>query len=772
MSVRNRLRRLFARPAESAPAARLPYRLACEPLEDRAVPAVVIPPFPVVTMTQLAALYPPHAGPTDLYLNFDGYADAAVAPFASVSGDLNRDVHEILFRVSEMFAPFDVRVHRIVGNGAQADSGGHSTIFIGDKVSNSTFLDTFVENRAYAYAPNGDRPSLGAGLHEPNSNPADRAYVDPVSWTASSANGWEVEDYASWSTGQIARAIAHEAGHTFGLTHVLSGGVGEVMSYDAINSRFRNVSYPITTLNNNGITTEPNPSSQPIWVWSPNPGTAILAPIVLQNSYSYLQTALGTRPADFANVADPDAVDPGYVHGLMPALASNGGSDVGSVGREGDWDVFTTTSGSTRWLRVDVEWISGDVDPVVFVLSGSGEQVVAFDDDSGAGLDSQVLFLAEAGQVYKIAVGSYGGMSTGSYRVTVNHQVFTVNPDLGELPGDVTIGLEDKDFAVGGLALVGAGRPARQATLREGTWGEAPAQLTAPPPGLISLANGTLTIHGGPLDDTAEVTYVVAPGGVESAAPTAWVQVSFVNPAGAQVRWFPATSVGDVVFYGYGGNDYFAESVLVGSTADGGPGNDHLSTGAGNDVLAGGDGHDLLLSGDGADFVVGGDGHDLLVGGDDEDHLIGDGAGWTGDDLLFGGNGDDALEGRDGDDRLDGGTGRDILIGGTGRDGLFGGPDDDLLVGGPIAFPVLGEAVLAISQEWTSPHDYLTRVRNIRGEPNPLFDERRNGDFFLQLGLTIPGDGVRDEVFGGDGQDWFVIGPFDVTDVVAGEQVN
>src|SRR5262245_53650581 len=236
MSLRNGFRHLFGRRTTAIRPARA--RLSCESLEGRALPPVSIPPYPITTATQLAALYPTHSGPTDLYLNFDGNDDAGVAPFASVSGSWNRDVHEILFRVSEIFAPFDVRVHRIAGNGAEALSGGDSTIFIGDKVSNSTFYDIYLENRAYAYAPNGDRPSLSGGLHAPNSNTHDRAYVDPVSWNASSANGWVVEDYASWGTAQIARAVAHEGGHTFGLTHVLSNGTPEVMSYDATNSRF------------------------------------------------------------------------------------------------------------------------------------------------------------------------------------------------------------------------------------------------------------------------------------------------------------------------------------------------------------------------------------------------------------------------------------------------------------------------------------------------------------------------------------------------------
>jgi Ca2+-binding RTX toxin-like protein len=256
---------------------------------------------------------------------------------------------------------------------------------------------------------------------------------------------------------------------------------------------------------------------------------------------------------------------------------------------------------------------------------------------------------------------------------------------------------------------------------------------------------------------------VVAPGGAESVAPTPWVRATLSTPFGGYSRWFASAAVTRVEFTGYAGNDTYAEALLVRSTADGGPGNDVLAAGAGNDILSGGDGNDLLSGGDGYDYIAGDAGHDVLFGGNGDDLLIGDGVGQVGNDHLFGGDGDDALEGRDGSDVLEGGTGRDLLTGGTG---------DDLLIGGSIAFPIVGEAVEAIHQEWTSGHAYAARVQNLRGDPNPLFDQRLNGDFFLRPGTTVIDDGVPDQLFGQGGQDWFMIGPFDMTDAVAGEVEN
>src|SRR5262245_19632484 len=108
-------------------------RLQLEALEDRQVPAII------TDMTQLAQQFDRHSGPTILYLNFDGNTTEGVSAFQIVSGDLKRDIHEILFRTQEIFAPFDVQVRRIYGNGTtDTTSAGNTTIFIGDKASYGT----------------------------------------------------------------------------------------------------------------------------------------------------------------------------------------------------------------------------------------------------------------------------------------------------------------------------------------------------------------------------------------------------------------------------------------------------------------------------------------------------------------------------------------------------------------------------------------------------------------------------------------------------------
>ena len=94
--------------------------------------------------------------------------------------------------------------------------------------------------------------------------------------------------------------------------------------------------------------------------------------------------------------------------------------------------------------------------------------------------------------------------------------------------------------------------------------------------------------------------------------------------------------------------------------------------------IYGGDGNDHLYGGDGNDTLYGELGNDHLDGGDGNDHLYGG----DGNDQLDGGDGNDHLDGGDGNDKLDGGGGNDFLSGGSGIDILHGGAGDDVLSGG------------------------------------------------------------------------------------------
>jgi Ca2+-binding RTX toxin-like protein len=139
-------------------------------------------------------------------------------------------------------------------------------------------------------------------------------------------------------------------------------------------------------------------------------------------------------------------------------------------------------------------------------------------------------------------------------------------------------------------------------------------------------------------------------------------------------------------------------------------------------------------------------------------HLPGLIDGGSGDDVLMGGSGNTILVGGDGNDLLIGGRGRNLIIGGLGADLLMAGAGEDILIAGRTAFDANSVALLKIMDEWTSSHDYNTRVKNLRGDDNSGFANRSNGNYFLQArgeNRTVFDDKSRDVLVGGSQRDWF-----------------
>src|SRR5262249_39432147 len=222
-------------------------------------------------------------------------------------------MQDILYRRAEVFAPFNVEVLQLKGDGNHPTTGGATTIFVG------TFSagDAFTPNAFMDY-PHGDNNSHGF-----NTDAYDIAFVDE-SWNAVSSS--LLPDV------RIAAAVAHEAGHTFGLAHVRTDGNSDypnnpidtsiefksglppdVMSYDSNNDFFSNTAYTLTEVNGDGLDPDLSPNYK---------GTALLT----QNSFTYLQAVLGARPTtsrvgaidenvslDYASFSGTlNLVDPGY----------------------------------------------------------------------------------------------------------------------------------------------------------------------------------------------------------------------------------------------------------------------------------------------------------------------------------------------------------------------------------------------------------------------------------------------------------------------------
>jgi Ca2+-binding RTX toxin-like protein len=141
-----------------------------------------------------------------------------------------------------------------------------------------------------------------------------------------------------------------------------------------------------------------------------------------------------------------------------------------------------------------------------------------------------------------------------------------------------------------------------------------------------------------------------------------------------------------------------------------------------------------------------------------------------GNDRLNGGNGPNVLLGGAGNDTMTGGSGCDLLIGGAGADQIVGNGGDDLMIGGTTAFESNEAALQAIDAEWTSGHEFATRIANLSGDSsNPGFGNRLNVGYFLIPQQTLFADGAMDSLTGSSGSDWYIV---DASDLVNGANNN
>jgi hypothetical protein len=130
----------------------------------------------------------------------------------------------------------------------------------------------------------------------------------------------------------------------------------------------------------------------------------------------------------------------------------------------------------------------------------------------------------------------------------------------------------------------------------------------------------------------------------------------------------------------------------------------------------------------------------VLFGGDGNDTL--DASGSTANNILVGGAGNDSLLG---------GSGRDLLIGGAGADTLRGNDGDDLVIGGVTDFDSNLTALNAVMAEWgRTDETYQARVNHLNGS----VAGGANGAYLLTV-ATVHDDAAVDQLYGGNGSDWF-----------------
>ncbi len=523
--------------------------------------------------------------PTILWLNFDGgnvplnrgnSSFQQMLPFDSATRE--RDIQDIIYRVSETFAPFNVMVMRAYNQPGSAlelnlgwfdASNGNTTIFIGDAVGADGVLTNTTIFHGVTPAAFMDYPCLGIGLARAiNSNPFDIALADSrFPWGTNRSNAW------------IAEIIAHEAGHTFGLAHVLSSASAngskdndDVMSYDRNQHMFANIPNALTDRNGAGN----NPTLLPQWSYSiPYDGGVIHgdATPLTQNSFQFLLNVLGPNPSytDEAKVADATAVDGAYVDGVAAALFM-GSNKIAALYRFGDYHVYNLNAATSDPMFVYVSPLYG-FKTVLMIYDVSGRNLLDFSTDYLGMGSSKVVFQPVAGQSYKLVVGGQDGSSFGvSYRLEITPYRMGTSNGLHTDPAD--------------------------------------------------YSKTALYVHGTAGADQI----VIRPANMNGTA----VKV-IVNGVNRGV--FRPT--GHIYVYGKGGNDVIRmESrtingvlvrVAVPTVVDAGLGNDlvHMGGSKANNILLGGAGRDDITGGRGRDLIIGGQGADVLRGRGGADLLIG-----------------------------------------------------------------------------------------------------------------------------------------------------
>ncbi len=417
---------------------RLSARPVLECLEARELPSTSPMPAAVSIPTEVSQLarqlqadgtIPKPSGPTYLYLNFDGWTNC---PYAGNGGNIGAftgtatDEDNILYRTAEEFAPFNVIVEPMYGNGAYVSTGGATTVFVG-----STGGGDFTPADFLDYPHSGDSHD-GHGF---NTDPYDLAFVDQNFQGLSTS---PVRDAS------IANDVAHEAGHTFGLAHVRTDGMTDfpanpanvgtyvastaavkpdVMSYISNNDYFSNTAYNLTDANGGGFDTSQFPEYK---------GTDL----VTQNSFAYLQAVLGPRPVGtLVGVADENVtvinaglqnlnfVDPGFYAsspGTRPVSVATTSAVGGSIQRAGDYAAYRLDLAGSNWPAGQTLAITP--------TSGSPLTLLVYDEttqDTSAGTlvaasenSRPVTFVPEAKHTYVLVVGGTYGLAAGAYDFT------------------------------------------------------------------------------------------------------------------------------------------------------------------------------------------------------------------------------------------------------------------------------------------------------------------------------------------------------------------
>ena len=138
---------------------------------------------------------------------------------------------------------------------------------------------------------------------------------------------------------------------------------------------------------------------------------------------SYSITGTGTYRLSATVGGGGGGGDDYIVSAATSGVVSVGGFSTGNIETAGDVDWFKVTLTAGTTYRIDLEGADSSrgtlADPQLELFNTTGTLVIASDDDTGTGLNSQITYTPTATGTYYLGALSHTSTGTGTYRVSV-----------------------------------------------------------------------------------------------------------------------------------------------------------------------------------------------------------------------------------------------------------------------------------------------------------------------------------------------------------------
>lgn len=297
-----------------------------------------------------------------------------------------------------------------------------------------------------------------------------------------------------------------------------------------------------------------------------------------------------------------------------------GNSTTGVIGTVGDKDWFAVKLSAGVTYKFNLESQSGGLGDPMLKLYGVTGLLLLSDDDSGAGLDSEMSYSPLSSGTYfleaQASTSQYSvGASTGGYKLSAStvSPTYSLNANSASInEGSTVLFSLVTTNVVAGTVISYSLTGVSVSDLQSGTLN---GSVTVSTTGATTIS---IPILADGVTEGAETLTLTAQG------KSASVVINDTSTAANTVQVFDTDLSGNLLTNG--AKRYSGTS-----------GNDTINGTAGGDLIYGNDGDDKLYGLAGNDLVSGLNGNDYLSGGDGDDRLFGS----KGDDQIYGGKGTD-----------------------------------------------------------------------------------------------------------------------------------